>query len=124
MSKLNKDELVVLIRRTIKVLHQCGLVGSPIAFRAPVLSNPPAPPPGTSPPPETAWLGWKTLREYLPEISDNIIVAWLSNAGSLKGTTGRVLYRGLQRVLDLGALGGLTGSPCGDNGGLMWLKFR
>ena len=124
MISLSKDRLVDLARACMEVVRDCGLVGSPIAFRAPVSSNPAAAQLPDQSPPETDWLEWETLREYLPELNDHIIISWLSSKGSLRGATGRVLYRGLQRVLDLGALSGLKGKPCGFNGGILWLKFR
>lgn len=123
MSGLRKPQLVSLAKACVEVVREAGLVGSPIAFRHPVRSTQDQQP-GMFPPPETVWLEWETLRGQLPEISDNIIIQWLSDKGSLKGSTGRVLYRGLQRVLDFGALGGLFGLPPGDSGGLLFLKFR
>jgi len=123
VSKFLKAQLVTLAKTCVEVVREAGLENSPIAFRHPVLPTPSTQQPVTFPGPETAWLEWETLRGKLPEFGDNIIIRWLTEEGSLKGSTGRVLYRGLQRVLDFGALGGLNGVPCGANGGLLWLRF-
>ena len=124
MSGFRKAQLVTLAKTCCEVVREAGLEGSPLAFRHPVRSTPQPPQPGTSPPPGTVWLAWEPLRATLPELSDNVIIKWLKDKRSLKGSTGRVLYRGLQRVLDFGALGQLSGSPCGVDGGLMWLRFK
>ena len=123
VSKFCKAELATLAKTCVEVVRQAGLEGSELAFRHPVMAAPAPHQADTSPPPETVWQGWEALRDNLPELSDNIIIEWLRNRGSLKGSTGRVLYRGLQRVLDLGALSGLVGVPCGVGGGVLHLRF-
>lgn len=123
VSKFCKAQLATLAKTCVEVVREAGLEGSELAFRHPVRAIPAPHQPGAFPPPETVWLGWEALRENLPELSDNIIIRWLKEKGSLKGSTGRVLYRGLQRVLDLGALGGLVGVPCAVEGGPLHLRF-
>lgn len=119
VSKFCKAQLATLAKTCVEVVREAGLEGSSIAFRHPVMATPAPHQPDTFPPQETVMQCWETLRECLQEISDNIIIRWLTERGSLKGSTGRVLYRGLQRVLDLGALKGLVGAPCGDDGGIL-----
>ena len=123
VSKFLKGQLVTLAKTCVEVVREAGLENSPIAFRHPVLSSSSNQQPPMFPGPEAVWLDWETLRGKLPEFGDNIIIKWLTYESSLKGSTGRVLYRGLQRVLDFGALSGLNGVPCGANGGLLWLRF-
>ena len=125
MSKFCKAELATLAKTCVEVVRQAGLEGSELAFRHPVMAAPAPHQAGTLPPPETVWQGWEALRDNLPEASDNIIIKWLRNRGSLKGSTGRVIYRGLQLsiVLDLGALSGLVGVPCSVGGGVLHLRF-
>ena len=123
LSGFLKAQLVTLAKACIEVVTDDGLAGSATAFRQPRSSSPPETQPGTFPPPETISHGWQSLREFLPEINDSIIISWLRSKGSLKGDTGRVLYRGQERVLDLGSLGSLFGAPSGEEGGLLWLKF-
>ena len=123
VSKFCKEQLATLAKACVSVVRAAGLEGSSLSFRHPVMSNQQTQQPASFPLPGTVWQKWEELREKLPEIKDNIIIRWLTDQGSLKGSTGRVLYRGLQRVLDLGALGGLVGVPCGVSGGLLWLRF-
>lgn len=116
-----KADLLEVARSFVKVIERCGLVGSSTAFRTPQQYAPSS----KLVQPADGWLGWEPLRTYLPEFAgDAIIIAWLRQSGSLAGDTGRVLYRGMQRVLDFGALGALSGIPPGDDGGILHLRFK
>lgn len=117
----NKPDLLAMAKGFVKVIEQCGLVGSSLAFRRPQETDPQK---GLSQPAD-GWMDWGSLRECLPEFAgDAIIIAWLRRTGSLVGETGRVLYRGLERVLDLGALDWLSGIPTGEHGGTLHLRMK
>lgn len=117
---MNRSEQVTLAKGFVAVLKQTGLVGSAIAMRLP---------PGLATPddliqPSDGWLGWEALRPGLPEfMGDTVIVAYLRRKGSLVKETGRALYRGLERVMDLGAVAGLYGVPCGELGSTLHLRM-
>lgn len=120
-SALNRPGLLAMAKGCVKVIEQSGLVGSSMVFRRP---QEPDPQTGLSQP-ALGWVGWELLRDQLPEFAgDAIIIAWLRKTGSLIGDTGRVLYRGMERVLDLGALDWLSGIPCGENGGILHLRLK
>lgn len=120
-STMRRAELLELATNFVGVIEQSGLVGSSTAFRK-------AQQHGTQKTllqPDDDWMGWEPLRTHLPEFAgDAIIIAWLRERGSLVGDTGRVLYRGMQRVLDFGALGALSGIPPGEDGGILHLRFK
>lgn len=119
-SSWRKDALVQLALQVLQVLEKTGLVGSVTAFRAPQQYTQS----GAFPQPADGWMEWEHLRAGLPEFAgDAIIIHWLRQRGSIGGSTGRALYRGLQRVMDLGALGALRGiPPCGEGGGTLHLR--
>ena len=123
-SSLRKAGLVAMVPNCIKVVTAAGLAGSLLAFRPPVVTTAPVQQSDTYLPPTAVWLAWEELRDSLPDFPDSVIIGWLMETGSLSGETGRVLSKGLRRVMDLGALGVLLGAPCGDDGGVLWLKFR
>ena len=59
-------------------------------------------------------------------MGEAIIVAWFDRCSSLQvdvDKASRVLYSGLQRMLDLGAINGLCGVPCG-RGDILRLGLR
>lgn len=121
ISSWRRDELVELAVQVVKVLEQSGLVGSTTAFRTPQQYSEP----GGFTQPTDGWMEWEQLRGGLPEFTgDALIIQWLRQVCSLDdhSSTGRVLYRGLQRVMDLGALGALRGRPCGEPGGVLHLR--
>jgi len=119
-----------------KVVEESGLAGSRLLFRAPAVSTTPEdtlrevmpdlPPPGAH------WSqNYATLRPYLPEMQEAVILAWLSLDQSRKNwehppaqggseqppkwePPARVLARGMERVMDLGALKGLMGTFVGN----------
>ena len=115
---MSRNQLVEVAQQVVQVVQEAGLLGSPNAFRMPQGSSQH----GAFSQPPDGWLEWEQLREGLPEIGDAIIIAWLTQKGSLAGDTGRVLYKGLQRVMDLGTLGALRGIPCGEGGGILHLS--
>lgn len=116
-----KAQLLDVAKGIVRVVGESGLVGSSLAFRMPVQQ---ATQDGLEQPSD-GWVGWEPLRAHLPEFAgDALIVAWLRSRGSIIGDTGRVLYRGMERVLDLGALGWLSGIPSGEDGGTMYLRLK
>lgn len=116
-----KPKLLSVAKGVVQVVEQSGLVGSSLVFRMPQQDAAA----GGLGQPSDGWLDWEPLRAQLPELAgDTIIIAWLRARGSLIGDTGRVLYRGMERVLDLGALGWLSGIPCGENGGTLHLRLK
>lgn len=65
------------------------------------------------------------LRGNLPELSESVIIAYLSAGGAVPGDEmSRNLYRGVQRAMDLGGLGGLSAVLPPDTGGVLWLRLR
>ena len=66
---------------------------------------------------------WQDLRDDLAEMHEVTIVAWFRKHFPMVGATSRVLYRGMQRVMDLGAVHSLRGVPCGY-GDILWLSMR
>lgn len=108
----NKPELLAMAKGCVRVVQRSGLVGSSLVFRRPQQADPDS---GLTTQPSVGWLNWEALRDHLPEFAgDAIIIAWLRKTGSLVGETGRVLYRGMERVLDLGALGWLSAKMAGS----------
>lgn len=118
---MTRDTLLDMAKGCVKVVERSGLVGSSMVFRRPQESDPKL----QLSQPADGWLDWKSLREHLPEFSgDCIIIAWLRKTGSIVGETGRTLYRGMERVLDLGALDWMSGIPCGENGGTLHARMK
>lgn len=65
------------------------------------------------------------LRGKLPELSESVIIAYLSAGGAVAGDEmSRNLYRGVQRAMDLGGLDGLSAVLPPDTGGVLWLRLR
>lgn len=68
------------------------------------------------------------LIETLPEVAESVIAEWLTGGRSVDTRSTRVLYRGMQRAMDLGAAGGLSGvlvwHEDGSSSGVMWVRLR
>ena len=123
VSNLSKERLSALANTCIQVVRECGLVNRPLAFRAPV--------------------GSKTARATIALFSGRgNCIKWMANVTGIPTRyerqhhhqlafkkrlppwgNGTCAVLGLQRVLDLGALRGFVGSPCGPEGGTFWLDF-
>lgn len=64
------------------------------------------------------------LRGKLPELSEAVIIAYLSGEAGSGAEMSRNLYRGVQRAMDLGGLDGLSAVLSPDTGGVLWLRLR
>lgn len=68
------------------------------------------------------------LLEILPEVAESVIADWLTGGRDVDNRSTRVMYRSMQRAMDLGAAGGLSGSLMlnanGSGSGVMWLRLR
>lgn len=115
--------------KAVIVVNRARLINSELAMRRPFVRS-------TSAeriqsrlpdlPQEDCWVkDWKDLRTDLPEMSEAVIVEWFQQGSPQLNVclTSRVLYRGLQRTMDLGILSGLWGVPCGP-GNILWLRLR
>ena len=129
LSTAKKATLLELAKKAVRVVNRARLVDSELAMRRPFkrstkeeilrrrLPDLPA---------QECWVdNWESLRIDLPEMSEAVIVEWFQQGSPQLniGSTSRVLYRGLQRTMDLGVLRGLRGVPSGP-GNIMWLQLR
>ena len=115
--------------KAVKVVNRARLINSDLAMRLPfqrstleerIQSRLP------DLPQADCWVQkWEDLRTDLPEMSEAVIVEWFQQGSPQLNVclTSRVLYRGLQRTMDLGILIGLRGVPCGP-GNILWLRLR
>lgn len=118
-----------LATKVVRVVTRARLIDSELATRQPLrrasqeerlVSRLPG-----LPRPECWVNDWEALKLHLPEMGEAVIVAWFQQGSPQLdiGLTSRVLYRGLQRMMDLGVLRGLRGVPCGL-GNILWLRLR
>ncbi|CAM9811375.1 unnamed protein product, partial [Hapterophycus canaliculatus] len=123
-SVFNKRVLATLAADVVRLIRVSGLIGKNLAFRHPtpdlrtfedkvasLMPDLPAQPKRIK--------EWVALRRYMPEISKSVIVGFLQEVNPLAGEGTRVWYRAEQRVLDMGNLSRLWGTP--SKAGIMWL---
>lgn len=140
---MNRASMVKLPQLCSKVVHDSGLTGTRLLFRKPAAVMKPEerlkevmldlPPAG-----EHWSTDYESLRPHLPEMQEAVVLAWLCLDQSQKNwddsperngwmppqrwqAPARVLARGMERVMDLGALQGLIGTFVGN---ILWLRHR
>eukprot|EP00904_Undaria_pinnatifida_P003200 jgi/Undpi1/12881/HiC_scaffold_7.g02547.m1 len=131
VGAFNKHELVEMARAVVDVVSKASLVNTDPAMRPPVKSRTTTGETLRRRLPDLlaaeCWIhDWEILRSDLPQMSETTIMAWFQRCSSLQvdiEEASRVLYRGLQRMMDLGALKGLRGVPC-KRGNILWLRLR
>ena len=131
VGAFNKHKFVEMARAVVDVVSKASLVNTDLAMRPPVKSCTTTVETLRRRLPELpaaeCWIhDWEILRSDLPQMSEATIMAWFQRRSSLQvdiDEASRVLYRGLQRMMDLGALKGLRGVPC-KRGNILWLRLR
>ncbi|CAM9923246.1 unnamed protein product [Ectocarpus fasciculatus] len=128
VSGENKATLVNLAQRVVEVMGGLSVTDDNLLFRSPVEVATHAETLDREMPDlpdEAEWLkDHMELREVLPELSETVVIDHLSTKDTSVNRRSRNLYRGMQRVMDLGCLDGLEGVPPPPFGGTSWIRFR
>lgn len=126
-SGFNKALLAKMAGDVVRLIRNCGVLDTNLAFRHPVPDLSSFEEKEARLMPDLPATGlrikeWSAMRRYLPEISKAVILRFMGEVNKFAGEGSRMWYRSLQRVLDMGNLSRFWAVPAA--GGIMWIGIR
>ncbi|CAM9230493.1 unnamed protein product, partial [Pylaiella littoralis] len=123
-SGFNKALLAQMAGDVVRLIRNCGVLDTNLAFRHPVPDLSSFEEKEARLMPDLPATGlrikeWSAMRRYLPEISKAVILRFMGEVNKFAGEGSRMWYRSLQRVLDMGNLSRFWAVPAA--GGIMWI---